>query len=121
MSDSVIEAARNRTEVIRGEIAELEGFIKSYEKIAHIIGQKTKAKPTPHRKLVEMAVGILKQHQPRSTRDLYDLLTDQGAIVNGRNPVGNLGAKLSQSPELRNVIGKGWMLAVNTASFQEGE
>jgi hypothetical protein len=46
--------------------------------------------------------------EPLPTRSLYEKLIENGAVILGQKPVGNLGAKLSQSTELENISGLGW-------------
>lgn len=114
MIDPVIEAAKNRISAIEDEMALLERLAELYvtveAKLSGVPRQQQTAKGTPQKQFAPLVTAMLLEKKLASTRDIYEWLREQGITVRGRNPVGNLGAKLSQMPEFENIKGLGWRM-----------
>ena len=120
MEPTLKRRAMERIELLRQEIQELEDFVFLYEKVSHALGSEpTEAgaaeienaleKPTPQSELHELARKALRrENRPLTTAELFGILAEQGAVVGGKNPIGNLGAKLNYAGDLKNTKGLGW-------------
>lgn len=117
MRPNLLRRARERIEALKQELEELEQLVALTEKLSPALGieedegdvENAIDRPTPQGELHEMVRKLLRkegQHVPTAT--LYQLLVGEGAVIGGKNPIGNLGAKLNNSPDLENVKGKGW-------------
>jgi hypothetical protein len=121
MEPTLKRRALEKIELLKKEIQELEDFVSLYDKVSRVLGpeaaeasssneiQNALEKPTPQSELCELARDALnKERRPLTTAELHRILTEQGAVIGGKNPVGNLGAKLSSAPFLKNTKGVGW-------------
>ena len=58
---------------------------------------------------------------PLSRQEIHDRLAEQGIYVGGRDPVNNVGARLSIDPRFENVERGKWDLALSSSSLDSEE
>ncbi len=130
MVDHVIDKARLRLEELEREAAEIRTFIRMYSKFSGptaTVGPKPSgheqgngsvlnvARPSgdfnTRDEIVNAAREVLKAHAPEAIHisQLYETLVASGIRINGRNPKGNLSAKLAPPPDLVYVKDRGWI------------
>lgn len=132
MGDSVLDKAKLRLDALEKEAADLRAFIKMYVKLS-----ATDRFPAPMAKnvdkdisvsgsdllwavdndqfssrdeIVQAARDVLRKIAPRPMLigDLYDALRDRGIKISGKNPKGNLSAKLAPPDDIVYVKNEGW-------------
>ncbi|MGD1926528.1 MAG: hypothetical protein ACFB03_20450 [Paracoccaceae bacterium] len=137
MRDPVLDKAHLRLEELEKEASEIRTFIRMYTRFSDQ-GLATmerpletkSAKPTettkslrpqfasqtePHRfstrdEIVEAARKVLREAHPEPVLigDLYETLLRRGVRISGKNPKGNLSAKLAPPDDIVFVRDKGW-------------
>ena len=111
--DHIIRLAIDRLSILRAESSELEAFLATYQKLAAGIPQvcavTTQLQRPPQappqdktwstdRILLEAGNALNANKGPMRLSVLFAELIRRGAIIGGKVPVNNLGAKLSADP-----------------------
>lgn len=142
MSDHVLEKAKLRLDALEQEAAELRTFIRMYTKLAGNSGgsdsepRKRAASPdsnghaqsaserySTRDEIVSAAREVLRAHAPEALHinKLYDALVAKGIRISGRNPKGNLSAKLAPPADLVYVRDRGWVYRPSLINQSAGD
>lgn len=127
MADTVVDKARLRLEAIEREANELRQFIRMYERLA---GDTDATGPRPadisvdtsasqpeidqefstKEEIVDAARAVLKEVAPAPMHisELFDRVLAMDIRIPGKNPKGNLSAKLAPPDDLVYVRKEGW-------------
>lgn len=134
--DDVIQRAKERLRAIEAESIELRSFLRTYEKLAAEIspmgagvarGIMQVAKPVSSAttrfygggdgefvsskdEIIQAARRILRgaYPEPVAIGELYEKITKSGLVIGGKNPKGNLSAKLAPPDDIFYVKDEGW-------------
>lgn len=68
------------------------------------------ANPERDRAMELAAEAIRGRYSPTKTSEIYDIIIQQGALIGGKSPKGNLSAMLYHSPLFRSHGRQGWTL-----------
>lgn len=137
MSDIVLDKAKLRLEALEKEADELRRFIRMYVKLSGSSFEARLATPaiapgnatfygggpeasdfSSRDEIVSAAREVLKTISPRPMQigDLFDALIDRGIKISGKNPKGNLSAKLAPPDDIVYVKDEGWYYRPNENS-----
>lgn len=122
----ILDKARLKLDTLEREVEELRAFIKTYNMLVkstnndsvsskkpniHLFKKiKISSLPNPRLEIIAAAREALRAASPSPILigDLYDRLVVKGLNIGGKNPKGNLSAKLSQPTDLVYVKNEGW-------------
>lgn len=123
--DDIIQKVKERLLELEAESVELRGFLRTYDKLSAKLLEKKPKVTTPTRQvmffgggegvsskeaIVTAARAVLRDSHPNPVLigDLYESLVSKGLNIGGKNPKGNLSAKLAPSDDLIYVKDEGW-------------
>lgn len=120
MEDGIRDKAESKLARLEREADEIRAFLRVYDELSDGTNPAQPAddaaveepivEASSRDEIIAASRDVLRDHYPNPVKIgvIYDLITAQGIKIRGKQPKGNLSAKLSQPADLVYVKDEGW-------------